>query len=166
MLETIREFARASLAESDEQGDVYRRHAAHFVALAETAYAGRLEAETRWADTLEAELENLRVALDRLAAEPERLLQLAGALGWFFHLHSHLAEGRERLADALAVQDGLPRHRARALAGAGTIAGWTGDLSHARELLESAIALWRELGDPVEEALALESFGWALFVAR
>jgi predicted ATPase/class 3 adenylate cyclase len=163
MLETIREFARNSLAESAEEADFRERHAAYFIALAETAYSGRLEGEMRWADSLESELDNLRAALDLIAPDAARSLQLAGALGWFFHLHSHLAEGRERLTAALADPDGDPRHRARALTGAGTISGWTGDLGSAREPLESAIALWRELGEPVETALAIEALGWVLF---
>ncbi len=163
MFETIRESARESLAESAEEDELHERHAAYFLALAETAYAGRLDAETHWADTLESELDNLRAALDRLVRDPTRLLQLAGALGWFFHLHSHLAEGRERLAVALAEPGGDPRHRGRALAAAGTIAGWTGDLDSAREPLATAIALWRELDDPVETALATEALGWVLF---
>jgi predicted ATPase/class 3 adenylate cyclase len=164
MLESILEFARESLAETATTDDVHDRHASYFLDLAEAAYAGRLDAETCWADALEAELDNLRAALDRLASDPARLLQLAGALGWFWHLHSHLAEGRERLGAALAEPGGEPRHRARALAGAGTIAGWTGDLRSAREQLEAAIALWRELDEPVEAGLALEALGWALFV--
>jgi tetratricopeptide (TPR) repeat protein len=165
MFETIREFARDSLTESEERADIVDRHAEFFRALVETAYAGRLEAETRWADALESELDNLRAALDRLAEDPARCLQLAGALGWFFHLHSHLAEGRERLDAALAEPDGEPRHRARALTGAGAVAGWMGDLPSARERLEAAITLWRELGDPVEVALALDALGWSFFAS-
>jgi predicted ATPase/class 3 adenylate cyclase len=164
MLESIREFARESLAETPEEDELHERHTVYYIDLVERAYAGRLEAETRWADTLEEELENLRAALDRLAPDAARLLQLTGALGWFFHLHSHLAEGRERLDAALAESGGDPRHRARALAGAGTIAGWTGDLRSAREQLEAAIALWRELDEPVEAGLALDALGWVLFV--
>jgi predicted ATPase len=163
MFETIRESARESLAESAEHDELHERHADHFLALAETAYAGRLEAETRWADTLESELDNLRAALDFLARDRTRQQQLAGALGWFFHLHSHFAEGRERLSAALSQPGGDLRHRARALAAAGTIAGWTGDLDSAREPLESAISLWRELDERVETALATEALGWVLF---
>ena len=163
MLGTIREFARNSLAESDEEADLRERHAAYFIDFAETAYEGRLDAETRRADELESELDNLRTALDSVAPDSARSLQLAGALGWFFHLHSHLAEGRERLTTALAHAGGDPRHRARALVAAGTIAGWTGDLGSAREPLDSAIALWRELDEPVETALAIEALGWVLF---
>jgi predicted ATPase len=164
MLETIREFARESLAATAEEGEILDRHADHFLDFAESAYAGRLEAEMRCADVLEAELDNLRTALDRLEPDAPRFLQLAGALGWFLHLHSHLAEGRDRLEAALAGAAGEPRHRARAHTGAGTIAGWTGDTQGARVHLEAAIALWRELDEAVETALALESFGWALFV--
>jgi predicted ATPase/class 3 adenylate cyclase len=162
MLETIREFARELLAGSGEEDALRERHAEYFIALAENAYTGRVEAETRWADALEAELDNLRAALDVL--DHARYLQLAGALGWFFHLHSRLTEGAERLDKALTV-DGDARHRARALTGAGTIAGWLGRTSEARERLEAAIALWHELGEPVEAALAFEALGWSLFAA-
>jgi len=165
MFETIRELAQERLAESAEEDELRNEHAAYFLDFAETAYAGRLEGETRWADALEAELDNLRAALDTLAPDPGRLLQLTGALGWFLHLHSHLAEGRERLGAALAVPGGEPRHRARALTGAGTVAGWTGDVQAAREHLGAAIALWQRLDEPVERALALEAFGWSLFIA-
>jgi predicted ATPase/class 3 adenylate cyclase len=164
MLETIREYARESLAVTGEAEAHRDAHAAYFSELAERAYAGRLESETSWADTLESELDNLRAALDRLAGDPPRYLQLAGALGWFFHLHSHLSEGSERLEPALEAA-GDPRHRARALAGAGMIAGWTGKTEDAREWLSRAIDLWQELDDPVEEALTLDSLGWSLFVA-
>jgi predicted ATPase len=162
MLETIREYARELLAGSGEEDELRERHAVYFIALAEKAYTGRVEAETRWADALEAELDNLRAALDVL--DDGRYLQLAGGLGWFFHLHSHLAEGAERLDKAFSA-DGDVRHRARALTGAGTIAGWLGRTSEARERLEAAIALWHELDQPVEAALALEALGWSLFAA-
>ena len=164
MLETIREYARELLAQSGEEDELRDRHAAYFVELAERAYAGRLEAETRWADALEADLDNLRSALDRLERDEARYLQLAGALGWFFHLHSRLTEGAERLERALAA-GGEPRHRARALTGAGTNLGWLGRTAAALERLEAAIALWHDLGEPVEAALAEEALGWSLFVA-
>ena len=164
MLETIREYAHELLAQSREEDELYQQHAALFVELAERAYAGRLEGETHWADALEADLDNLRVALERLEGDETRYLQLAGALGWFFHLHSRLAEGAERLDKALST-DGDARHRARALTGAGTIAGWLGRTSTARERLEAAIAIWHSLGEPVEAALAHEALGWTLFAA-
>jgi len=166
MLETIREYADELLAASGEEDELRGRHAEYFLGVTESAYAGRLESETQSADTLEAELDNLRAALDRLEDDPARNLQLAGALGWFFHLHSHLAEGAERLDQALAAAaDSEPTHRARALTGAGTIAGWLGRTMDARERLQAAIALWRDLDEPVEAALTLEALGWSLFVA-
>jgi predicted ATPase/class 3 adenylate cyclase len=164
MLETIREYARELLARSGEEDELRERHAVQFLEVAEAAYSGRIERETHWADVLEAELDNLRAALDRLEGDPPRYLQLAGALGWFFHLHSHLAEGADRLERALRAT-GDPRHRARALIGGGTISGWLGRAPEARERLDAGIQLWRDLGEQVEAALALEALGWSLFVA-
>jgi hypothetical protein len=42
-----------------------------------------------------ARARQLRAALDHLHAEdPRRMLRLAGALGWFWHVRSHCSEGR------------------------------------------------------------------------
>ena len=65
--------------------------------------SSRFDAEAEWSARLELDHDDLRAALDWLEAnDPDRALELAGALGWFWLSHGHLAEGRGRLADALA----------------------------------------------------------------
>ncbi|HEY4644650.1 MAG TPA: hypothetical protein VIH25_00050, partial [Steroidobacteraceae bacterium] len=81
-------------------------------------------------------------------------------LGWFWHLHSHFSEGRTRLAQALAAVAEPDETRARALAAAGEIAAWAGDLGAARPLIEEAVALWRARGQTPEIACALIELGW------
>src|SRR5439155_1214699 len=113
-------------------------------ALAEDAFERRGEREKQYLDLLESEHDNPRAALDRLrASAPKRFLKLAGALGWFWHLHSHFAEGRAYLAEALAMTSARDQIRARALAAAGELAAWSGDLPAARASIEDAEAILR-----------------------
>jgi predicted ATPase/class 3 adenylate cyclase len=164
MLETIREFAVEQLATQHDAEEWRRKHAGFFASLAEKAYDQRFDAEEEWSTRLELDHDDFRAALDCLGAnDPERELELAGALGWFWLSHSHLAEGRRRLDEALARSDATGRPRARALVVGGALAGWQGDDREARALLAEGIALWRQHGDAAEVASALDLLGWALF---
>ena len=164
MLETIRDFALEQLAASAD-GDAFRdRHAFYFEALAERVHARRSHDEQEGLDDLEREHDNLRAALDRLhTVAPRHMLQLAGALGWFWHVRSHYSEGRSRLAQALAAVTQHDQWRARALAAAGELAAWSGDLRAARPLIEEAVALWRAQGQTQEIPFALIDLGWGCF---
>ena len=147
MLETIGDFAREQLAASAERAVILDRHAAYFEAMAERAHSQRWHQDKQGLDELGREHDNLRAALDHLqSVDAHRALRLAGALGWFWHLRSHFSEGRSRLAQALAAVDARDETRARALAAAGEIAAWAGDLEAARPLIEEAVALWRAQG--------------------
>ncbi|HET7128156.1 MAG TPA: adenylate/guanylate cyclase domain-containing protein [Gaiellaceae bacterium] len=151
LLDTIREYARERL----DDVAVGRRHADYYGAIAEEAYANRFADETRWAAALELDHDNLRAALDWFTEnDPDGAVELAGALGWFWRSHSHLAEGRRRLSNAAG---------ARALTAAGALAGQQGDAAEGRRLLEDGVALWRELGDERELSSALDMLGWMLF---
>jgi predicted ATPase/class 3 adenylate cyclase len=166
MLQTIREYAVERLANRPDDDDARTRHAQYFLDLAEEAYTQRIEHEAEWAEKLENEHDNLRAALDWMKAQDaDRELQLAGALGWFWFSRSHLAEGRALLGGALDHEARDDRLQARAFAAAGALAAWQGDIQAAAALLQPAVALWDALGEPVEQALALESLGWGYFFA-
>ena len=166
MLETIREFAREQLDARPDADAVRAGHSAYFAALAERVHASRWHDEKKSLDLLEEEHDNLRAALDDLRIrDPHRALELAGALGWFWHLHSHFSEGRKRLADALSRAPRDDDARARALAAAGEIAAWSGDLGTARPFIEEAVTLWRARGETREVACALIELGWGCFFA-
>ena len=166
MLETIRHYALERLDESGEAETVRLAHGRYFVELAEAAYRRRLADEQAWAAKLEREHDNLRSALEWLrSADPPKHVQLAGALAWFWNARSHLAEGRERLAEALDHAGERAPHVARALAGAALLETWQGATEAAIEHLEQARAIWRELGDRFEEALALDALAYARLVA-
>ncbi len=158
MLETIREYARECLEASGEAEATRRRHAAHFLALAERAEPGlRGPDQCAWLDRLEREHDNLRAAL-RWAADSgagETEARLAGALRWFWYTRGHFGEGRAWLEGALAACGVSPPARARALAGDGILAWRQGEYGDAEACLREAVGLARVLGDDAGEAFAL-----------
>jgi predicted ATPase len=149
MLETIRAYAAERLVESGGAEDLRRRHAEHFLALAEEAEPHLRGSPENWLDRLEDEHDNLRSALDRLDAsgESERRLRLAGALWRFWYLRGHLAEGQRRLESALAADEHATAARAKALNGAAVMAVNLRDLATAKLRAEEAVPLHRRLGD-------------------
>jgi predicted ATPase len=164
MLETMREYALERLAANTDLDELRDRHAAYFLDLAERAYGGRVDSDEEWAVRLERDHDNCRAAHEWLAeSNPDRARQLTSVLGWFWHAHSHMSEGRRRLEQALAGATARDATHARSLTALGTIAGWQGDIAAARPLLEDAIGLWQQLGDTEEEALTLEALAWSYF---
>jgi predicted ATPase/class 3 adenylate cyclase len=166
MLETIREFGLEQLEASGDLEPVRRRHAEHFLGLAEEAEP-HLTAQDQgeWLDRCDLEHANIRAALrwaiDRGDAEAAQAA--AGALWRFWQQRGHLAEGRRWLQEVLAMPSGQGRTaaRARALAGAGGIAWWT-DREASKALYEEALAIERELGDPARLAEALYNQAFAV----
>ena len=155
MLETLREYALERLDEHDETEDARRAHASHFLAVAESADS-RLrgpEAQRLLAD-LERDNGNLRAALTWLlspAGYPGLALRLAGALQWFWFLHSQYSEGRLWLEAALVhphASSTYAADRARALTGAGLLALLLGDYAAAHVQLAEAQAIGESLADP------------------
>jgi predicted ATPase/class 3 adenylate cyclase len=163
MLETIREYAAEKLEASGEADGLRERHAWFFAALAEEAYAHRFDAEVEASARLDADHDDLRTGLDWLEAnDPDRALELAGALGWYWLSRGLLAEGCGRFTGALEASEATGRVRARALTASGALLARHGDVSGGRTQVEDAIAFWRELGDTDELAAALDVLGWLL----
>jgi predicted ATPase/class 3 adenylate cyclase len=166
MLQTIREYALELLEERSEADAMRRRHADHYVELAELAYADRLDRGLTWVRRLEEDHDNLRAALDHLQdREPLRYLQLAGALGWFWDVKSTFIEATRRLEGALtsAVEDGPLT--ARALTSLGSIDSSRGRSAAGLSRLEQAIELWDTLGEETELVEARDVLGWAFYMS-
>jgi predicted ATPase/class 3 adenylate cyclase len=160
MLETIREFGQERLAAAGDAELVRRRHAEWFLDLAVTAEPYLTGADQgEWLDRCELEQANLRLALRWAAGagQADRAQEAAGALWRFWQQRGHLAEGRLRLEEVLALPagQGPTPARARALAGAGGIAWWQEDIAAARRFYDEALAVERRLGDPAGIADAL-----------
>ena len=153
MYETIREFALERLGSSGEVGEIRRRHAEHFLALAEEAEPHLIRELLRrpgeWVDRIEAEVDNTRAALDSFAADRdgERAQRMTGAIGWLWEDRGHVAEGRRLLASAIAADERPTAARAKALGRLAVVAALMGDYAEAREAGEEALAIHRELGD-------------------
>jgi predicted ATPase/class 3 adenylate cyclase len=104
MLATIRSYAQLRLDESGEADEFGWRHANFFLELAQQR--GRelhSEAPTNALASLDAEIANLRAALNwlRLHGEVRLELRLLGSLERFWTTHGHVREGWAALRDAL-----------------------------------------------------------------
>jgi predicted ATPase/DNA-binding SARP family transcriptional activator len=166
-LETLREYAEEHLVGAEGVA-ARRRHAEYHLALAEQAqdhYRGRHEKE--WMDRLEAEHDNLRVALAWFgcapAGEEEGELRLASALGEFWVVRGHLAEGRARLGEALGRSSaGQPSGaRADALCQAALFAETQADYATVSALAEESLHASREAANQRGVARALLRLGSA-----
>lgn len=151
MLETIREYAMERLAESEEVETLRRRHATHYVALAEEMHResrgnGQLESMRRndaeSANTAEALawLYDAGAAGDREAVDLG--LRLCGELWMYWHvrgLHIKAHEWSRRFLD-LADTGAEPRARTRALITAAVASMTLGNPARALEEISEAEA--------------------------
>ena len=111
MLESVRQFALERLTAMNEAEEVRQRHAAEFYELAQQAYPQRFDRPDHWADVLERDHDNLRVALTSYReTDIVHYLEFLNLLGWFWQRRSHLIDGREQLSAALdAARESLIR---------------------------------------------------------
>jgi non-specific serine/threonine protein kinase len=163
LLETIRQYGQARLDEAGEAPAVRRRHAAHYLDVAERAEPHLRRAEAgAWLDRLHADHDNLRAALawgEGAADAADLLPRLAGALWMFWWQRGHFAEGRRWLEAALR-RPAPPAARVTTLFGAASLAGYQDDYARARALWQDLLALGREGGDEATVSWALGRLGY------
>src|SRR5688572_29183448 len=119
MLETVREYAGERLGADPSSPEVYERHCRHYLALAERAEPELFtRGEAQWLPRLDAEIHNLRAALDWSLrhGDPTSALRLAGLLSKFWEIRNMPDEGLEWIKASLdAAGDAAPLpERARA----------------------------------------------------
>jgi len=164
LLETIREFAFQCLEESGEAASVGRRHAEHFLGLAEEAapHLDNPPEQRRWLARLDAELDNFRTALawssDR--DDSEVGLRLAASLREFWFVRGYYSEGL-RWLDSL-LSGGVvraPEFRLRALEAGAGLALKVSEFDVAHQYAEEALIRARDADDRVAAARALLALG-------
>ncbi len=160
LLESVRDYV---VEKSGDDEHALHRHAAYFTDLAEAAEPNLSGPDqVRWLARLDQEHDNLRAALDRLSEldQPLAELRLAAALGRFWYLRGHIAEGMERLGCALERNEGVVDPlSAKALRVRSALAVIQGDYLVARELAEAALAQYRALDDDEGVARTLSNLG-------
>ncbi len=166
MLQTVRELAAECRAEGARKlVSIRRRHAEHYLALAETAephLSGRLQDE--WLVRLAADYDNLRTALAWCRDEPvpELCARLAAALTPYWLERSQWSECRLWL-EAAASPGPLPAAlRARVNNRRCYLEIWAGNPALVPGLCAESLSLLAGLGEPVEEGRAHGFLGLVL----
>ncbi|MGA4838847.1 ATP-binding protein [Streptomyces sp. G45] len=153
---TVREYGLLWLGELGEHGAAADRHAAYFLDLARAAEAAWLGPEqVTWYGRVAAAHTDLCAALDHLSlTAPERALELAGLVAFFWSCCGHLHEARTYLEQVLALSERATPARDRALWALGVVALLQGEHDRA-EQLGLRCARGAELTDDVEQQLAV-----------
>jgi predicted ATPase/DNA-binding CsgD family transcriptional regulator len=170
LLETLRDFARARLADCADRGETGRRYVGHYLALAERAAPKLRGAEhDAWLARLEADGGNLTASITRSisADDAETVARFVRALALFWEDRGPRREAIEWmrwLAERDGAADGQAAHRpadpvvAEALAASGQLLGsW--DLDLALSCASGGVEASRGL-EPWYRARALEALGW------
>ena len=134
MLETIREHA-AALLDDAERVRAEDAHIAYY-----RSFAARLAFDgpsvVNELATVDADLDNLRVAFDRSSAagDDEDAFAIAVDLGRYWHIRGHYREGSERIRQRLERGAGEPARRAQAMGTLSYLTYLRGELADAVDL--------------------------------
>jgi predicted ATPase len=144
LLETVRQYAAERLEARGETAAFRRRHAEHFLSVAESTQT-RGAGQLRGLRQLDADIDNMRSASEFAisSGDAETEMRFVAALWPYWHVRGHLAEGRDRLEAAIARQGATASGAyTRVVFGAGILAWSIGDYGRTRvlanELLEAA----------------------------
>ncbi len=166
LLETVRQYAQEKLGESGEAEAVRTRHRDHYTAMAASldAPAGT-DHDTRVAQT-DDEMDNLRSAFGWSieTGDIDRALALASSLQPLWLSRGRIQEGLAWFDAVFGDDNALPMDvtsavRARALADRAVLYAWIA-IYHVEDA-EEALAIARELDDPVLIVRALHACGTA-----
>jgi len=165
-LETIRQYAREKLFETEEAIQIRDRHLDYFRTLAEKAEFEIVNADqVEWLKRLQDEFTNIRTALDwSQEKQVEDGLRLGSAIWRFCLRYGYTNEIVEKLNQLLQHPQASKRTvaRAKTLYMLTILAIWqSGQMDRARQiaLAEECLSIYRELGNPEGEAAGLYAMG-------
>jgi predicted ATPase/DNA-binding XRE family transcriptional regulator len=164
MLDVVREYAGQRLAQAGEADKTSRRHALHYLALAEEAEPNLVQAgHQEWFRRLDTERANLRRAITWAISRGETILALryAVALWRYWRQLGEFTEGRRWTESALRMTGDVPASlRARALGAAAALAFPQGDYQRLAGLASEITDLARRSEDPMDMRNALTVHGF------
>ena len=159
MLETIREFAGERFEGADDVQEVGRRHAEHYLRIAEAAnLSDESEGAIEHHDVAERELDNFRKALawSVEGGDVAAGLRLMTALDTFWVARDPF-EGRGWFASLLETAEDVPQElRARALLTYGGLVFIVGEFEQGTRLFEESLAEYAAVGDERGRAEVLD----------
>ncbi|MBA4176936.1 MAG: hypothetical protein C0505_10325 [Leptothrix sp. (in: Bacteria)] len=169
MLETIADYAREKLAQSGDAQTLAARHCEHFFALAKASNKGlngpdQLQSIRR----MELEIDNLRSALawaQVRGPDATVAVKIVVAMLGFWLLRGYGTEGRNAVRivlDMPGVQS-VPVAKAHALYAGAALAASQSAHDEAQQMLETCLALRRDLGNPADIAATLSTLALARF---
>jgi predicted ATPase/class 3 adenylate cyclase len=164
-LQVVRELAAELLADSGQDGEVWRRAARRLAATA--AAAAPVLVTTEQADVLDsiqAEHDNLRAALAWATEhDPALAAEIAAPVWRYWQMRGYLREGRAVLT---AIRDRLPPEDGRCyavLTAIGGIAYWQRDLVAGEEAYTATVRLAEQKGDAAELAESLYNLAFSVW---
>lgn len=148
LLETVRQYARERLTESERSSGLRDRHLAYFHQKYRGATAVLRGAnQLRCLNQLRLDQEDIRSALEwGLAGKEHVAAELAASLFWFWTKHAIFDEGRAWLERAMTISPSDPT-RARLLIGLAHMHYFQGRLRETEAAAEAALALGHEADD-------------------
>ena len=162
MLETIRQYAREKLAETDGGESIRDEHLAYFLKLAEQAGPELFRSNQGvWLKRLDAELDNFRTALERaLNKDIEAGLRIVST-PWRFWYRKYVGEAAAWL-DQLITDTGsiTSEIKAKALRVRSDFGLYTSNIDTAIAWAQESLSMYRKLDDQTGIANALSSLGW------
>jgi predicted ATPase len=170
MYETIHEYAREKLEESDACDEILQRHAEWFADIAIRSAIDHYGAETQASlDEVDRERDNIRAALAwLLEGNPEQSeagIRLAIAMTRYWDRGGHIQESREWLQLALTQTEWLDhRLRSELICALGVNAWIMGSIAESEDLIRDAIAGFQSTDNPIGVAKASWLLGRLLLI--
>ncbi|MGE5264028.1 MAG: ATP-binding protein, partial [Acidobacteriota bacterium] len=163
LLETIRQYGHEKLLESAEAETSHQRHLEWLIQFAKEADPKLRGPEMNiWARRLDAELDNIRTALEWgfEHAQISNVAELVAALDYYFFLRGNYGEAKRWAERVAQLTRGAPADiHAKALFAWGFMLGRLGDSESAEPVLQQALALYRALDNPERVAYILNLLG-------